>query len=387
MQGSLLIDISRLVVRTARGRLPTGVDRVCLAYVAQFGSRAQAVIQKGGWRRIIPFRESQELFALLQNPQSRFVLKAAQVIAKACLPPWPSQDAKGRIYFNPGHSGLDDRGMPGWLRRTRQRPVFMVHDLIPLTNPEFCRPGERQRHIARLSTVLEAGAGVLTNSKVTLEQLQQFADASALPLPPVAVAPLAPAALSLSPDATPPMGEPYFVILGTIEPRKNHLLLLNLWRQFVSEMGDRAPHLVVIGQRGWECDEILNMLERCAAGPRAKVHELPACPDAELARYLCHARALLFPSFAEGYGIPLVEALMLGTPVIASDLPVFHEIAGDIPDYLDPHDSHGWARAIREYAQPGSAQRNAQLERLAGFETPTWADHFKCVEALLERLQ
>lgn len=386
MQGSLLIDISRLVVRTARGRLPTGVDRVCLAYVAQFGSRAQAVIQKAGWRRIIAYRDSQELFALLQDRPSRFAAKAAPIMAKACLPRWTPQDAQGRIYFNPGHSGLDDSGMPGWLRRTRQRPVFMVHDLIPLTHPQFCRPGERQRHTARLRTVLEAGAGVLTNSNVTLEQLQQFADACALPLPPVAVAPLAPAALSLAPDAAPPMPEPYFVILGTIEPRKNHLLLLNLWRRLVSELGDRAPHLVVIGQRGWECDEILKMLERCA-GPGAKVHELPACPDAELARYLAHARALLFPSFAEGYGIPLVEALMLGTPVIASDLPAFHEIAADIPDYLDPHDADGWAGAIREYAQPGSARRNAQLERLAGFETPTWADHFKRVEALLERLQ
>lgn len=382
MQGSLLIDISRLMVRTSRKRLPTGVDRVCLAYVAQFASRAQAVIR----RRIMPYRPSQELFALLQNPGPGFVLDAARVIARAWLPPWPAQNANGRIYLNPGHSGLDQARMPGWLRRTGQRPVFMVHDLIPLTKPEYCRPGERDRHIARLRTVLGTGAGVLTNSHTTLDELQEFAQTHGMPMPPNAVAPLAPAALSVSPGSAPPMAEPYFVVLGTIEPRKNHWLLLHVWRELVAEMGAAAPHLVVIGQRGWECENVVDMLERCAP-LQGKVHELAKCSDADLACYLGHARALLFPSFAEGYGIPLVEALMLGTPVVASDLPVFHEVAQDIPDYLDPLDGPGWARAISEYARPASARRGAQLERLGGFRTPTWAQHFERVEALLERLR
>src|SRR4029453_3979761 len=140
MEGSLLIDISRLMGRTNRGLLPTGVDRVCLAYISHFADRAQAVIQREGWRRILPYGHSQELFALLQSPGSSFFLDAARIIARACVPPWPSQEGGGPIYFNPGPSGLDDDGMAAWLSRTRQRPVFMVHDLIPLTNPEYCRP-------------------------------------------------------------------------------------------------------------------------------------------------------------------------------------------------------------------------------------------------------
>jgi glycosyltransferase involved in cell wall biosynthesis len=386
MEGSLLIDVSRLMGRANRGRLPTGVDRVCLAYVEHFGARAQAVLQWGGWRRIAPYGASQELFALLREPGEHFFRDASRIIARACLPPWPSQEGRGRIYFNHGHSGLDDHGLAHWLRRTRQRPVFMVHDLIPLTHPEYCRPGEREKHAARLRNLLAMGAGLLTNSDDTADALRAFAQANGLRLPPLQPAALAPATLRLPAAAQPPLPHPYFVVLGTIEPRKNHWLLLHLWRDLVAQLGARAPHLVVIGQRGWECENVVDMLERCDA-LHGYVHELAGCSDETLAGYLAHARALLFPSFAEGYGMPLVEALMLGTPGIASDLAVFREFAGAIPEYLDPLDGPAWMQAVRDYAQPDSPRRAAQLQRMSDFVTPTWDRHFERVEALLERLR
>ena len=182
-----------------------------------------------------------------------------------------------------------------------------------------------------------------------------------------------------------PLDAPYFVVLGTIEPRKNHWLLLHAWRALVESMGPRAPHLVIIGQRGWECENVIDLLERCTP-LRGHVHELGACGDDALARWLSHARALLFPSFAEGYGLPLVEALALGTPVIASPLPVFREIAAAVPDYLDPLDGPGWAQAVRDYAQSGSPRRQAQLDRMADFVAPTWGRHFEQVERLLAQL-
>lgn len=386
MEGSLLIDISRLMGRTGHGRLPTGVDRVCLAYLSHFGPRAQAVLQAWGWRRIMPYRESQELFRLLQENGPHFLRDARLTLTRAYLPPWPSQDGAGRISINPGHSRLDDLGMPPWMRRTRQRPVYVVHDLIPLTNPEYCRAGERERHIARLEALLRTGAGIVTNSQATLDELQDFARGRGLPLPPAVAAPLAPATLPDAAGTTPPLAEPYFVMVGTIEPRKNHLLLLHLWRDLARRLGQAAPRLVVIGQRGWECENVVDMLERCEA-LRGVVIERPGCSDAELARHLRHARALLFPSFAEGYGMPLVEALMVGTPVIASPLPAFREVAGDIPDYLDALDGPGWAEAVLDYAAPGSARRAAQVQRMQGFRMPTWQRHFDVVESLLDQLR
>jgi glycosyltransferase involved in cell wall biosynthesis len=175
-------------------------------------------------------------------------------------------------------------------------------------------------------------------------------------------------------------------MLGTIEPRKNHWLLLQVWRRLIAGRGGQSPRLVIIGQRGWECENVADLLERCE--PLAgMVTELPACTDADLATWLHHACALLFPSFAEGYGMPLVEALSRGVPVIASDLPVFREIAGDVPDYLDPLDGKGWMARIEAFADPVSPLRAAQLKRLAGYSAPTWSAHFQVVEQFLERLQ
>jgi len=385
LDSSPLLDISRLLGRAAKGRRHTGIDRVCLAYVARFGDRAQAILQWGSWRRIVPHRESQELFALLMRPGNHFARDATAIIARACIPPWPSQHGLGRMYFNLGHTGLDHPGLVPWLRRTHQRPVYLVHDLIPITHPEYCRAGEAQRHIRRLQVILRTGAGVLANSQATLNDLCGFAKAHELPCPPAVVAPLGTAALDFDRDLPAPLNHPYFVVVGTIEPRKNHLLLLNVWRQMIAETGNRTPHLVVVGQRGWECENVVDLLERCSA-LGGFVHELADCSDALMARYVAHARALLFPSFTEGYGLPLVEALMLGTPVIASPLAAFNEVAGTVPEYLDPLDGPAWAKAVRDYTFADHPRRTAQLQRMRDFRVPTWNNHFHHVEALLERL-
>lgn len=131
---------------------------------------------------------------------------------------------------------------------------------------------------------------------------------------------------------------------------------------------------------------MVDLLDRCE-DLKGFVIERPNCHDAELATWLHHAQALLFPSFIEGFGMPIVEALMLGTPVIASDLPVFHEIAGEIPDYLDPLDGPGWKRVIMDFAQSASARRNAQIERMKGYSPFTWERHFTIIDAMVRSLE
>jgi glycosyltransferase involved in cell wall biosynthesis len=182
-----------------------------------------------------------------------------------------------------------------------------------------------------------------------------------------------------------PAPGPYFVILGTIEPRKNHLLLLHLWLEIVQRPDAPPPRLYVVGQRGWECDDVVDLLERCAP-LKGVVIERNRCDDAEVAALLQHARALLMPTFAEGYGLPVAEALAAGTPVIASDLPVFREVAGEVPEYVDPVDGRRWMELILDYARPDSARRAAQLERIETHRPMTWARHFEIVDRFLETL-
>jgi glycosyltransferase involved in cell wall biosynthesis len=141
---------------------------------------------------------------------------------------------------------------------------------------------------------------------------------------------------------------PYFVIIGTIEPRKNHLLLLHLWRKMAGE--GVPPRLVVIGRRGWENEMVVDLLERSAAlAPH--VVEFGDLSDAETHRLLGGARALLMPSFTEGLGLPLMEAGVMEVPAIASDLPALREIGAAGTVYLDPLDGPAWRAAIIALAE------------------------------------
>ena len=108
-------------------------------------------------------------------------------------------------------------------------------------------------------------------------------------------------------------------------------------------------------------------------------------PDAAMAALLRGARALLLPSLAEGFGLPLAEALALGVPVLCSDLPALRETGGEVPEYLDPRDAASWRRAILDYAAD-SMRRHNQLMRLAGWHAPHWNDHFEIVDRLFSEL-
>lgn len=376
-----MIDVTRLVGRFARGRLATGVDRVCVEYVRRYGTQARALVRWAGQDLVLHGAESQTLFRWLMQPGSR--AEAYACIARGAVRGAATPPGQGAVLFNMGHSGLEHASYANLRERHGALPLFMVHDLIPISHPQFSRAGEREKHQARMRNVLAHGRAVVTNSRFTLESLQAFAHAEGLAMPPARVAMLAAGLVPAAASAAPRPGA-YFVVLGTIEPRKNHALLLDVWDQLVEKHGDAAPALVVIGQRGWECEDVVARLGKAAA--RGRVIELAHCSDAELAQYLVHARALLFPSFVEGYGLPLVEALALGVPVIASDLAVFRESAEGIPELAEPRDAAAWETLVMKYAAPDSPRRAAQVERLAHFRAPTWDAHFAEVDGLLHEI-
>ena len=377
-----LFDVSRLLSRALQGRRPTGVDRVGLAYVEYFQDRAQALVRFAGRWVVFAEADSRRLFHWLLVPDAQLAARIRWLVGSNYALNWQSPQL-GDILLNTGHSGLERADYLERVRRYELRPLYFLHDLIPMTFPEYGRPGEAERHRRRLSTMLTTADGLIVNSAVTGLELEAYARRLGVAIPPWMSAHLAPTVFS-APAPRRLIPEPYFVVLGTIEPRKNHLLLLNLWRRMVEELGQHAPRLVIIGQRGWECEQVVDMLERCEA-LKGIVVELPGCDDAALVTWLHHAQALLFPSFAEGYGIPLVEALSLGTPVIASDLQVFREIASDIPDYLDPLDGLGWRQALLDYSESESPRRAAQLSRLVDWQKPSWKAHFALVEDFMAR--
>lgn len=381
----LLLDVTRLIWRRWAGRLPTGIDRVCLAYLQRYGAEAQAVIQWRTFRRILPSGASDRLFALLLQPSANVRRDLILFMALQQAHPDRGLSGLGRPYLNVGHTALHTPGFQRWTRAADVRPIYMIHDLIPITHPEYCRAGEAERHSLRVQNMLASAAGIIGNSLATLESLCSFATKIAIPTPSLLAAPLGTDIAKASPSPSSSTDGSTFVMLGTIEARKNHLLLLQIWGRLIRAHGAEAPRLLVIGQRGWECEQVLDLLDRSDL-LRGAVKEVGTCSDAELKDHLRNARALLFPSLIEGYGLPLIEALAFGTPVIASDLAVFHEIGQEVPEFIDPLDGPRWQAAILDYARPRSPRRVAQLSRLERYRTPSWHDHFALVDAWLGSL-
>lgn len=376
----VLLDVTRLIWRRWRGGLPTGVDRVCLAYLDHFGSRARAVVQRKGVQLVLSHRRSQQLFQLLQSGKPGFRWRQLLFWLTA-LP--NSRPPAGALYLNVGHTGLDEPALPDWIARHHLRAVYLIHDLIPITHPHFCRAGEDRKHERRMRNALVSASGLIANSGSTADAVRSFAGRVGLPVPPMVVAWLSGNALRRAP-ASIGIEKPYFLALGTIEARKNHQLLLDVWRKLVERLSEAAPRLVIVGTRGWKADEVFRQLDDL--GPlEGHVEERSRCSDGELAALMAGARALLMPSHTEGYGMPVFEALELGTPVIAADLSVYHEVAGAIPEYLPPDDVEAWVTGVQLYLQSGP-NRSAQLERLKGFRVPDWTSHFARVEEWLKDL-
>jgi glycosyltransferase involved in cell wall biosynthesis len=380
----ILIDVNRLLERKLFGRNPTGIDRVSLAYLQHYRSAARAVLCRGSRTFSLSRQDSERCFDLLLGDRPGGTTAALRSWADALLLGWWPNGIAGHLLFNTGHMGLEDPGYASSLRKSGARLISVVHDLIPITHPEYCRPGRRERHVDRMRNVARFASGVVVNSHSTMQALQAFCRDSGMSPPPIVVAPLGINLPAQVPDQR-PESAPYFVVLGNIEPRKNHWMLLQLWRRLVDSLGARAPRLIVIGQRAWECENVVDLLERCRQ-LRGSVVEHASCGDEELVNTLRHARALLYPSFVEGFGLPIAEALSLGVPVIASDLPVFREFAAEVPEYADPLDGRRWLELIEDYAQPDSVGRAAQIARMPSFTAPTWAQHFEKVDRLIEEL-
>ncbi|MGZ5511966.1 MAG: glycosyltransferase family 4 protein [Chthoniobacterales bacterium] len=169
--------------------------------------------------------------------------------------------------------------------------------------------------------------------------------------------------------------EQFILYVGTIEPRKN---LVRLLEAFAS-LPCRPPTLVMVGARGWKDQEVFAAVERF--GLQRSVCYLGYVPLDELIALYQSAGALIQPSLYEGFGLPVLEAMACGCPVIASDLPTLREVAKDAAVFVAPNDVTAFARAMRELALSGRSRAALSHAAAARAATFSWG---RCAEATLE---
>ena len=280
------------------------------------------------------------------------------------------------LYINVGQLGWAAPWMTAWLHhRPDIRAIFMIHDMIPLDRPELVAGPGPWSHGRMIDTAARHAAGIISTTDAAAASVQQALQRRGRPDIAVETMKLPVAAIFLERPAPDPMltDRNYFVACGAIEPRKNLGLLLNIWRKLVAQHGDRAPKLVIAGSLGRGGQPILQAFADCAELHNhvivARGLSSPALRD-----LMAHATALLMPSLAEGFGLPIIEALSLGTPVLASAIPAHLEVGGDLAIFCDPTDEAAWFRQITRLSNGGDAIARLR-QRIAGYDPTTAGQH------------
>jgi glycosyltransferase involved in cell wall biosynthesis len=399
-----LLDLTRLVQRLGKGQ-QTGIDRVEAAYLDHFLSLQTPVYglvrsrlgflllnRQGmvGFQRLLAAQQllPADLLSRITRRGDDTLARAETATRKLAFTrfsPWRLASAlrkhmpTGFAYFNTGHANLGPKPMNA-IKAAGGRIAVLVHDTIPLDHPEYTRPDTIARFAEKLAAVATT-ADLVIHSARTTQQLTEAHFARFGRIPQVIVAPLG--ITPLIPTHTAQRPHPYFVTLGTIEPRKNHAFLLDLWQDMHRTMPPAdIPHLLILGRRGWANEALFGRLDTLPFIGQT-VFEMPDLPDGEVANLLAHSCGLLFPSHVEGFGLPPLEALSIGVAVIVPPLAIYRENLGNYPVYAGLDDSYSWMETIMRLKEGRNRQGTLGQDDVEGENhaavVPRWDQHFKIV--------
>jgi glycosyltransferase involved in cell wall biosynthesis len=254
------------------------------------------------------------------------------------------------------------------------RSVVTVHDLAFLRLPET-HTAESRRYYAQTAASVQRAARVIAVSHATARDLVELlgADPARVRVVHNAAAevfyPRSEGALqALAAQLGTPLPRPYLLFVGTIEPRKNLPLLLEALALLVQHLD---VHLVVAGRPGWLEQDSLAAVGRL--GLDGRVTFVGSLAEEPLAVLYSHAAVLAYPSLYEGFGLPLVEAMACGAPVVSSDAGPMPEVVGDAAVLLPPTDPRAWADALGRVLSDPATAAELRLRGIARAAEFSWA--------------
>ncbi len=305
-----------------------------------------------------------------------------------------------RFAYVPGHLALGDevtlhagdtvltagydwiRKSPAAVRRlkseTGTRYVVTCYDMIPVLFPSFYRPDEVAGFQQYWREILPLADAVIAISRRTHDDLAAWARREQRPLPPTAVVPLASSIGDADADLEPalPAGLEagrYVLLVGTIEPRKGHGMMLDLWRQLLSRGVPQETRMTLVfaGRRGWMTGPLL---EQIAAARGARVLHLDEVWDARLERLYADCAFCVLPSTYEGFGLPVVEAFAHGKATIASTGGALPEVAGDLSPCIPLSDRDTWLETLARWLVDPTERRDYEARIRQAFHRRTWRE-------------
>ncbi len=266
--------------------------------------------------------------------------------------------------------------------------VAMVHDLTPRTHPQLHTAANRTVFRLFLKRSLKTANTVVAGSDATRNEILSvfpWAESKLVRIGYGVDEWYSPAPAGDDGKGTRERfagGRPYVLHLGTIEPRKGIIDLVQAWER-LNEGRAEGPDLVIAGKTGWHTDPILDRIKRSPLAPR--IH-LPGYVSRDDARDLLrHAAVFALASEAEGFGLPLAEAVSCGIPAVASDIPVLEEAGGDAAIYCPVNDPDALAAGLVEVLDPVVATRLRERARKRAPEL-RWGPVFQAWAELLAQV-
>jgi glycosyltransferase involved in cell wall biosynthesis len=248
-----------------------------------------------------------------------------------------------------------------------------VFDILPITHPEYFTTETVTMFQSWYSMALAESDTMLAISNATQAEVRHHSGGQATNCDffhlgaDFTAAPKEPPGLNRKGNLT-------FLMVGTIEPRKGHATVLDAFEALWKDGFD--AHLVFVGRPGWKVSKLIERLKSTTLTcDRFDYHSNAS--DELLQQCYHEADIVIAASLAEGFGLPLVESLMLNKPLIASDIPAFREVAGNIPTYFTPGDSAALVDAIRAVVA-GNQQHSAEI--------PVWLTWSQSADQLMNKI-
>jgi glycosyltransferase involved in cell wall biosynthesis len=273
----------------------------------------------------------------------------------------------------------------------RTRIAQICYDTVPLLHPDFYPPGIGEQFRLGFHRMVVLADIMLVTANQVAEDVRSYCVANGLPVPRLAV-------FSLGADVVPepasgaaslPAGlapSRYAMLVGTIEPRKGHRLLFNVWKQLLAEGVPQKTgfKLVFLGRKGWLVDDLLAEIgAHPSLGDSLLI--LSGVGDRDLAQLYRNAAFTVLPSLYEGYGLPVVESFRHGKAVLASTGGALKEVVGPFSPCLDPHDEAAWLEAMRRWITDPAARDPYEAAIAERFRHPTWPEAATAFFAALDK--
>lgn len=229
--------------------------------------------------------------------------------------------------------------------------ALLIYDLIPFRHPEWCSPVLVRQFCPWFNSVLPLCDFLFTISRATAIDVAAFARERDWTLPAATPLPMGTGFgdRKIVPRRTARLPEPdtYVLFVSTIEARKNHLLLFRVWLRLLKEVPNKkVPKLVFAGRIGWLVDDLMRQIMNVGnLGGWLVIVEDPT--DEELIALYQGCSFTLFPSFYEGWGLPVSESLAFGKPCLVANGTSLLEAGGDLVKYFDPDNLHDAYSVIR----------------------------------------